>query len=192
MTTTPDPRTHLRRAFDQASSVVAGVTPQQLSDSTPCTEFDVTALLGHLVGVGYRVAEVGRGSSTGDLAVPSDVAADGWLAAFETGRREAAGVWADDEILGRKLELPFGTFDGATTALIYTLELTVHAWDLAAATGQQSLLNPALAEVSLPLAEQMVPADVRGGEMPFEAVVPVAEDAPPYDRLVGYLGRQPV
>jgi uncharacterized protein (TIGR03086 family) len=87
--------------------------------------------------------------------------------------------------------LPFGTFPGPLVAQIYILELVVHSWDLAAATGQLSILDPSLAQTALPVAHAVLPPEPRGGEMPFGPVIPVADDAPAYDRLAGYLGRKP-
>jgi hypothetical protein len=52
-------------------------------------------------------------------------------------------------------------------------------------------LDPALAEAVLPLVQQFVPPDMRGGEMPFGAIIEVPPMASVYDRLAGYLGRQP-
>ena len=61
MTASTDPRFELRRAFEQAALVVKGVTPGQLGQATPCSEFEVSDLLGHLVGVANRIASIGRG-----------------------------------------------------------------------------------------------------------------------------------
>ena len=69
--------------------------------------------------------------------------------------------------------------------------LSEHGWDLAVATGQVPKLDPALADAVLPVVQQMVPADARGGEMPFEAVIEVPPTASVYGRLAAYLGRQP-
>ena len=185
-----DPRPTLFRCFDQAARVVRGVSPDQLRRPTPCSEFDVAALLAHIVGVGHRIAGIGRREDqTGALAVPLEVADDGWGAAFEASRDQALSSWLDDGLLDRKIELPFGTFPGAVVAQIYVLELTTHTWDLASATGQRAALEEDLAEASLTFARGMLPPEPRGGLIPFEAVVPVPEDAPAYDRLAGFLGR---
>jgi uncharacterized protein (TIGR03086 family) len=185
-----DPRPLLHRSFDQAARVVGGVSPDQLTEATPCREFDVAALVTHIAGVGNRIVGVARGEQqTNALPVPDGVGAEEMMAAFEAAREQARSLWADDELLERKVELPFGTFTGATVAQIYTLELTVHSWDLASATGQLGVLDDQLAEASLPIAQGILPPEPRGGFIPFEGVVPVAADAPAYDRLAGYLGR---
>ena len=44
-----DPRSYYDRALRWAQGLVAGVRTDQLDRPTPCSEFDVRALLGHLV-----------------------------------------------------------------------------------------------------------------------------------------------
>lgn len=193
MTVDTDPRFELKRAFDQAALVVKGVTPEQLGQPTPCSEFEVSALLNHLLGVAKRIAGIGRGEAQADeLPTLNGVSADAWGAAFDQAMDEALEAWRDDTLLTRDLVLPFGTFPGPLVAQIYVLELVVHSWDLAAATGQRSILDDDLADSALPTAGAMLPPAPRGGEMPFGPVIAVADDRPVYDRLAGYLGRQPV
>jgi uncharacterized protein (TIGR03086 family) len=187
-----DPRPMLYRSFDQATRVVIGVAPDQLALPTPCVAFDVAGLLTHMVGVGGRIAGIGRGESqSGALRLPGGLDGSALAGAFEATRKEAVASWADAAVLERKIELPFGTFTGDQVAEIYTMELTAHTWDLASATGQVDALDEALAEASLAVARQVLPPQPRGGFIPFEAVVPVPDEAPAYVRLAGFLGRQP-
>src|SRR5437660_2505480 len=46
-----DPRTVFAKAVAVGGDVVAAVRPEQLGDATPCPDYDVRALLGHLVTV---------------------------------------------------------------------------------------------------------------------------------------------
>jgi hypothetical protein len=39
--------------------------------------------------------------------------------------------------------------------------------------------------------QQFIPAERRGGPVPFGQVVEIAADAPAYDRLAGWQGRKP-
>ena len=192
MTETTDPRPQLHAAFDQASRVVAGVAPGQLRGPTPCTEFDVATLAAHMVGVARRIASVGRGAPQEGAVDVSGIADDGLGKAFDEARQAAFAAWEDDGILAKELVLPFATLPGVMVARVYALELTVHSWDLAVATGQVASLDPALADAVLPVAMQMLPPEPRGGEMPFDPVIAVPETAPSYDRLAGYMGRRPM
>src|SRR5947209_9286311 len=62
-----DPRTVFAQAVALGGDVVGAVRPGQLGDPTPCPEYDVRALLGHLVTVLHRVAALGRGADPFDL-----------------------------------------------------------------------------------------------------------------------------
>ena len=70
-------------------------------------------------------------------------------------------------------------------------ELAVHDWDLARATGQQAGLDPAVAEHALRWSRQMLRPEFRGLDKAFGLEVPVPDDAPAYDRLAGWFGRDP-
>ncbi|MGD0242447.1 MAG: maleylpyruvate isomerase N-terminal domain-containing protein, partial [Streptosporangiaceae bacterium] len=61
MTENMDPRPLYRRAVAQTETIVAAVTPDQFILPTPCTEYDVRALLAHIVGGLTRTALVGEG-----------------------------------------------------------------------------------------------------------------------------------
>jgi hypothetical protein len=51
--------------------------------------------------------------------------------------------------------------------------------------------SEAEAQEVLRRAEGTLPAQYRGGDMPFGEIVPVPDDAPAIDRLVGFMGRDP-
>jgi uncharacterized protein (TIGR03086 family) len=71
------------------------------------------------------------------------------------------------------------------------MEYLTHGWDLAVATGQPVPYSEAEAEEVLRRAEATLPPQYRGGDMPFGEIVPVADDAPAIDRLMGFMGRDP-
>ena len=71
-------------------------------------------------------------------------------------------------------------------------ELATHDWDLAKATGQvPAELDPALAEHALRWSRGMLRPEFRGPDKAFGVEVPVPDDAPAYDRLAGWFGRDP-
>lgn len=192
MTASPDPRQLLAKCLDQTALIIGKVSPGDLAKPTPCTEFDLAALLSHVVAATRRIGSIARREpQTHDLDLPADVPADGWPLVYDEARDEAIRAWSDDTILGEDVVLPWATMPGAAVAGMYALELAVHAWDIAATIGVTADLDPALAEAALPFAHDMIPAEFRGGEMPFEAVVAVSDDAPAYHRLVAYVGRTP-
>lgn len=195
MTALSDPRPLLERAVAQAARVVGAVGPDRLDDPTPCTDFDVRQLLGHLLFAARRAAEAGdRAPITEAPDATMNGPADGrWAEAFELQGAALVAAWQRPGALDGEVRLPFGTFPAAVVAWIYAMELVTHAWDLATAVGAADLLEPDLFETVLPFARQILPPEGRGApELPFAAVVAVPDDVTAPDRLAAHLGRVPV
>ncbi|MFG3257214.1 TIGR03086 family metal-binding protein [Streptomyces sp. NPDC048172] len=189
---TPDPRPLFARALDQTGKLVESVGPDELSGPTPCAEYDVRALLGHVVGVLHKLAGVGTGADGREFPdVVEGVADDGWARAFAEARGETERVWAEDERLDRMVTLPWATLPGRVVLDAYTHEFTAHSWDLAHATGRVAGLDPDLAERALVAFPKFAPPEERGEEELFGPAVPAPEDADAYTRLAAYLGRRP-
>lgn len=187
-----DPRPMFAAALDQAGTVVAAVQPGQLTLPTPCDDYEVRSLLGHLDAVLRRVTHVARGGHPFEVpSVIEDVGDAAWARQWTIDRAALDVELADDTLLGRILTLPWGRLPGAGAIVAYCGEVTTHAWDLATAIGRTDLLDDGLAEFSAAMARRFVPAEPRGAEVPFAPVVPVAGDAPPYEQLAGWMGRDP-
>ncbi|MDD7938255.1 TIGR03086 family metal-binding protein [Actinomycetospora lutea] len=190
--TAPDPRPLLTRALDQIGELVAGTAPDALERPTPCADWDVRTLLDHLVGVHRRIAHVGAGGHFADITSTPEVARGTHDAEIAAARVDIDRVWVHDEaVLDRVLTVPWGTMPGRLVGFGYVQELTVHAWDLAAATGRTEGLDDELALAVEETAHRVLPAEPRGGDIPFGPPVAVAADAAPHERLVAWLGRDP-
>jgi uncharacterized protein (TIGR03086 family) len=186
-----DPRPAFFSAVATACDVVAAVTPAQLHDPTPCTEYDVRALLGHLVAVLHRVTSIASGvPAIGSAPLVTDVPDDGWDAAARAAARDMTAAWADPAVLGLEMRLPFGVLPGAAALAMYTGEVSTHTWDLAVATGQAPVWDDEVITGAVAAVHRKLPAE-RGPGIPFAAPVDVPDDAPPIDRLVAWQGRDP-
>lgn len=201
-----DPRALFGRAVALAGSVISSVSPDQLDAPTPCTEYDVRTLLGHLTTVLHRVTALGRGQDP--FALPEvQVADDGWVEAWFDVVEDARSAWSDDDTLTRVMRLPWAELPGSGMLAMYTCEVTLHTWDLATATGQQPAWDERVVGVAyealrraLPgpgrtaILEAVVaemPPEHREGGLPFAEPVHVATDATLIDRLVAWSGRRP-
>jgi uncharacterized protein (TIGR03086 family) len=180
----------LARALDQTQAMIDTIGADDLALPTPCPEYDVETLLGHLMTVVARI----NLALTGDnpLSIPTVTPDVTDFAGLWKERRALVDeTLSDPAILTMTCTVPWGTIPGAAAVASYTGELTTHSWDLAKATGRTALLDDTLATYCLPLIQQFVPADQRGGPVPFGPVINVPADAPPYDRLAAWQGRQP-
>jgi uncharacterized protein (TIGR03086 family) len=187
---TADPRPLYRAAQQWARTLIAGVRAGQLDQPTGCPEFDVRALLGHLVATVRRARVIGAGGNPFDVPlVVTGVADADWADAYAASAAEVWAVWDDDTLLGTPVTAPWGTVPGVVVLWGYLNETLVHGHDLALATGQPAEADPAVAAPALARAPQLIPAEVRGGHMPFGPVVEPAADAGPTERLANWSGR---
>jgi uncharacterized protein (TIGR03086 family) len=134
------------RALDEFDSRVQKVADDQWSLATPCTRWDVRTLVAHVVDeqrwAPYLLAG-GSVDQAGDRFSGDPLGAD----AYEAWRR-ASGEALQAFSATRALERPVSVSAGETSARDYlwqmTVDLAVHAWDLARAIGSDERLNPEL------------------------------------------------
>jgi uncharacterized protein (TIGR03086 family) len=203
-----DPRVVMAKAVHTAGGVIAAIGPDQLDAPTPCREYDVRKLLGHLVGVLHRAAVVGRGEDP--LTVPEyvDGVADGaWGDAWHQAAHQLQAAWTDDATLARKIDLSWAEMTGGEGLVMWAGEVTTHTWDLATATGQAVAWDDQVVAAGLASIRGLLPAEGRmeafdelwkqlppelaDAPKPFAAAVPVPGDAPLIDQLVAFSGRRP-
>ena len=162
--------------------VLRGVPAADYHRATPCTEFDITQLVDHLVGsvtglgsaAGAQFGEDAGTTIESRVATPAQAALEAW---------NARGL--DGEIKVGPHEMPAGAALG-----ILSLEFLVHAWDFAQATGQQVTVPDGLSEYVLGAARQIIRPEIRAGGA-FADPVEAGPDAGLLDRLVAYTGRVP-
>ncbi|GAB3921906.1 TIGR03086 family protein [Microlunatus endophyticus] len=184
----PDLRPQLARAQQWVETLIAGVTPDQFDDPTPCEEFDVRTLIGHLYTGARRVEAMGKGRDARTVEFITDLP-DGDLAAGYRSHTAASRLaWAGKD-LGEPVTAPWGTVPGALAVGGYLQEALTHGWDLAVATGQPAEADADLAAAALAVAHRALPAQPRGGPVPFGPVVEARQDASPTERLVNWTGR---
>lgn len=185
-----DPRTSYRAAVTWVSRLARGVRDDQLEEPTPCDEFDVRTLLGHLVATVRRVRLTGEGADAS--AVPHVITgyADRDLAPAYAAEADAAcAAWAGAGPLDAPVPVPWGEVPGREALSGYLNETLVHGWDLAVATGQDPEADPALVAFAMQAATRILPDDGRTF-VPFEPAVAPAADAGPTERLANWSGRR--
>jgi uncharacterized protein (TIGR03086 family) len=133
-----------RRAVERFAELAHGVKDSQWELPTPCREWNVRALVNHMVYedkwtvplmAGATIAEVGD-RFEGDLLghdPPGTTAAAG---------AEAVAAVSAPDALGRIVHLSFGDFPGEEYAWQLFADHLIHGWDLAVATGQDDRLDP--------------------------------------------------
>jgi uncharacterized protein (TIGR03086 family) len=160
--------------------VLRGVAEADYDRATICPEFSVAQLADHLIG---SVTFVG-GAAGAQFPTAAATALEPRLAAAAQPALEAwNGRGLDGTVKVGSSEMP------AAAALgILSVELLVHAWDFAQATGQHVTVAEGLAAHVLDVAGQIITPEVRSGGN-FADTVPVGADAGVMDRLIAFTGR---
>lgn len=168
--------------------VVEKIGDERLGDPTPCAEYPVKGLIGHVGSGAVAFAALARKQApAGDGELDFG---DGWRDRYADRLRDLTAAWTEptawegSSAAGPGLDLPNETWG----KISYT-EILVHGWDLARATGQPyDLPEPALRacwdHVATFLTAPPIP------EL-WGPPVPVPENAPLLDRILGATGRDP-
>jgi len=188
------------RALDETARLVGGVRLDQMDLPTPCSDWDMRALLAHLVGGNDRYAALatgepmGRGPARGEPLgrgpVAADLLGDDPAGAYRRSAVAVEAAWRDPTLLDQPFELPFGVMPGRAAVSLHLVETVAHAWDLAKATGQHPAFDPDVVQTAAHFAQSSLPG-ARPPGTPFAAPVPVADDLPAIDHLAAFLGRTP-
>ncbi len=182
-----DPRPGYASATAWVTELIRNVDDAQRHDSTPCTEYDVDSLIGHLVATVDRARVVGAG---GDFATVPVIAERRDADAYAEAATAAIQAWDAADALTKTVTVPWGEVPGAGALWGYLNETLVHGWDLAVATGQPTEADPTVAEPVLSAVRSFLPADIRHlPDIPFDAVVPPSPQAGPTERLANWSGR---
>lgn len=173
-----------QRAQVVFARVLSGVTDDQLDAPTPCPEWRVRDLVGHVIA-GNRRSATGTASHA-----PTGGDAAELVTLHATSAEAAQQAFAAPDGLTRTFELPFGTVPGSRMLGMRTADVLTHAWDLARATGQPtSDIDEELAAELLAASRERVHPEFRGPGKPFGEEQPCDPDAPASDRLAAFLGR---
>jgi uncharacterized protein (TIGR03086 family) len=178
------------------AALVRGVADDQLTGPTPCPAYSVADLLDHIGGLSLAFASAARKQELPDGGAAS---ADGsrlgagWRDVIASRLDDLGAAWQDREAyegvtMAGPVEMP-----ADQAALVALDEVTVHAWDLARATGQSYAGDPAAVAACAAFVAAFEPppggAAEDGGL--FGPPVAVPDDAPALDRLIGATGRDP-
>ena len=176
-------------ALAHTGAVVARIRPDQMSMPTPCAGWDVRALLNHVVSGNWWAVELATGRTIAEVGdrLDGDVVGDDPRDTYEASADAAAAVFRVPGALERPCAVSYGPVPGSVYCGHRFVDVLVHGWDLARATGQPSALPPDLVDACM---EVVVPqADLLAGSGMFGTTVPVAKGAGAETRLLGMLGR---
>lgn len=181
--------TLLASVLTKTGNLIAEVNDDQWGLPTPCPEYDVRALVNHMIGW-VRVFDAGchgrefEGDPSAFRFGP-DPAEE-----FRSASSSLAACWEEFGV-DRQVRIMSGEMPGESVFNITVMEYLTHGWDLAISTGQEIPFSEEEAGETLARAEQTLPPEYRGEGRAFGDIVEVSPNAPATSRLAAFLGRQP-
>lgn len=179
------------QALEATGRIVEGVTPDQLRAGTPCEGWDVRQLLTHVVSGNWWVPELVGGKTIEEVGdkLDGDVLGSDPATAYRQSAQAASAAFKEPGAMERPVAVSYGPVPGEIYAGHRFIDVLIHGWDLAKATGQDTTLDPALVsacwDVVRPQQELLAGSGMFGGD------VDAPDDADPQTRLLAVLGRRP-
>jgi uncharacterized protein (TIGR03086 family) len=179
------------RVLDTTNVVIDNVEPSQLSNPTPCTEWDVRAVINHITGGALMFAECVEEGSVPDSRLGElmggDNLGDDFKGNYRAASDRARATFGMPGALDKTVKLPFGEMPAGVALNIAIMDVMTHAVDIARSTGQ-SIDDDEILTVALDVGRQLITDDFRqpGVFGPEQQAGPNASAA---DKLLAFAGR---
>jgi uncharacterized protein (TIGR03086 family) len=175
----------------ETARVVRGVSSDQLSAATPCTEWDLRALLNHMIlWTAYSAERRARDEQVPDELMAKDfVAEPGYAAAYAAQLDKAVAAWSDPAAWQRNLNVMGTPTPAADVAALLLAEMLLHGWDAAKASGHDYACRDDVAAAVLRTVEAN--AELCRQYQGFADPIPVPASASVLDRALALSGRDP-
>lgn len=190
------PMVELGPAAKRLADLIEGVPDELLGAPTPCSDYTLGDLVDH-VG---RFAAAFTAAATKDTAgmtsgrAPGDAShlGDDWRTQIPRDLLDLAEAWRDPAAWTGMTKAGGIDLPGDLAGIIALDELVVHGWDVARASSQDVDQDPESLEAVHRFVQQFSGPGREGArEGMFEPEVPVPDDAPLLDRIIGLTGRDP-
>ena len=175
----------------EAARVVCGVSSDQLSAATPCTDWDLRALLNHMIlWTAYSAERRARDEQVPDDLMTKDfVAEPGYAADYAAQLDKAVAAWSDPAAWRQNLNVMGTATPAADVAALLIAEMVLHGWDAAKASGQDYACRDDVAAAVL--GAVAANAELFRQYQGFADPIPVPASASVLDQALALSGRDP-
>jgi len=170
--------------------ILGGIREDQLTASTPCSEWNVQSLVIHNIKVTDFAQGTIRGNNTVNaMDVSGQLPSEGAVDAFVAGTNGVLNLLRNTADLGEVIETPFGSMPIAHFIIFPTVDILIHKWDLAKGTSQSTHIDAGLAEAVYGVLQTGAELGRQFGIFAAEVEVPISASI--QDKLLAVSGRTP-
>ena len=178
-----------KRAVAEFDRRVQMIDDDHWENTTPCPDWNVRDLVGHIVVEARWVSPLLEGKTIQEVGDPLDGDLDDPKAAWDVASREAMAAADRDGAMEVTAHLSFGDFPGHVYLSQVLADHVVHAWDLARGIGADDTLDPELVAFVDDFYAPQVELWRQAGA--FGDPVEVNDDADRQTKLLAMVGRDP-
>jgi uncharacterized protein (TIGR03086 family) len=177
------------RSLERFGKLVHDVPADGWGSPTPCTEWDVRALVHHLVGEVAWVLPLLGGKSVADVGddLSGDLLGDDPVASWDAGAGEALAAVNAGGAMERVIHLTRRDVSGANYTFEVFNDLAIHGWDLARAIGGDETIDDDMVAIIDERTRPMIAELKASGSYGDDVVPPEGADA--QTRLLAMFGR---
>jgi uncharacterized protein (TIGR03086 family) len=177
-------------AAAEAARVVNAV-PAELDGPTPDGDWDLRTLLNHtILWTSYSAERRAHGESVAEELMSKDFTAEpGFRKDYEAQLDRAVQAWSDPNAWEGDIGVMGDATPAADVAAMLIMEMALHGWDVAKATGQEYSCDDAVAQALIQTVEAQ--AELFRKYQGFADAVTVPADASTFDRALALSGRDP-
>jgi uncharacterized protein (TIGR03086 family) len=177
------------RSSAQFGEKVRAIAADQWTNPTPCTEWDVHALVNHLVNENRWVPPLFAGKTISEVgsAFDGDLLGDDPVLAWNDSADEALAAIREPGAMEHTVHLSFGDNPGSEYTMQLFTDFAIHGWDLARGIGADDAIDPEFVEL---LYADMAPKEemLKASGVFGDKVVP-PEGANVQTKLLAIMGR---
>ena len=178
-------------AAAEAARVVTGVPEGTLNAPTPCSDWDLRTLLNHtILWTSYSAERRAHGESVDEELMNKDFTADpGFREDYARQIKKAVGAWSDPAAWAGTRNVMGAETPAADVGAMLLMEMVLHGWDVARATGQDFSADDKTARALQDIVDAQ--AELFRKYQGFADAISPPAGASTFDRALARSGRDP-
>jgi uncharacterized protein (TIGR03086 family) len=188
-----EPTEYLEVAGREFRDRLTAIGNDQWELPTPCEQWTVRDLVGHLVGGNQMAVSLLAGATAAESIgkLGGDLLGSDSLGAYDRSLHEQAEAFGEPGALERTCHHPVGDVPGGQLLGFRMADLVIHAWDLARAIGADESLDADVVAGAWAAMEPRLTFIATSGRFGSGPSGSLPDGAPIQDRLLDASGRRP-
>lgn len=181
---------HFHSIVDSLHPVIGNVRDDQLDNTSPCSEYDARHLVNHLLGTSEAMRCIGAHQDPepdDPWGTATDHFSDRWRSDLAERLTGLADAWSNEHAW--EGAMPGVELPRQVLGEIAFVEVMLHGWDLARATGQSVAYDAAAVAAATKVMDHI--GEMGREQGAFGERVEVSEHAGAFDRVLAEAGRDP-